>query len=469
MQRFSTNFGIFSFFFDMVIVAASLSLSIFIRPYFNPLNVFSSIIYAQKINILSYFFLAVVWGIVLFFFSVYDGKRNLKITDEFTRLTLGSFFSIIILSSFIYFFKITISPTLFAIFSILTHFSLSLWRLIARAAYQGHRKRNKTIPRILIVGAGPAGVSLLKRFTKLDPKTYDFVGFIDDPEELPISNEKILGSINLLKEIVKREKVDSVFVTMSRINNPKLNIALNLLIDMPIKIYFTPDIFDAKFGLITPVEFEGLHLLEVRSPALTESQRFTKRIFDIITTSLLLVPALPLMGIVALLVRIFDGRPILFIQNRVGENGRIIKIYKFRTMYVGAEKMNERLAVINEHGDKIYKSQNDPRVTPLGKILRKFSLDELPQLFNVMRGTLSLVGPRPELEYIVRNYKPWQRARLSIPQGLTGWWQIQGRSDKPMHLNTEYDLYYVENYSILLDISILLRTLFTVLRGKGAY
>jgi len=124
---------------------------------------------------------------------------------------------------------------------------------------------------------------------------------------------------------------------------------------------------------------------------------------------------------------------------------------------------------VDDQGELIHKTKGDPRVTRLGRFLRRFSLDELPQFFNVLSGNMSLVGPRPELPYLVERYKPWQRKRFDVPQGMTGWWQIHGRSDKPMHLHTEDDLYYIQNYSIWLDIQILIETLWIILRGKGAY
>jgi len=138
-------------------------------------------------------------------------------------------------------------------------------------------------------------------------------------------------------------------------------------------------------------------------------------------------------------------------------------------MVANAEELNYLVERIDDHGNMIHKHSDDPRVTRVGRILRRLSLDELPQLFNVLRGDMSLVGPRPELPYLVEKYEPWQRKRFAVPQGLTGWWQINGRSDKPMHLNTEDDLYYVQNYSLLLDIQILFLTIWVVLRGKGAY
>jgi lipopolysaccharide/colanic/teichoic acid biosynthesis glycosyltransferase len=138
-------------------------------------------------------------------------------------------------------------------------------------------------------------------------------------------------------------------------------------------------------------------------------------------------------------------------------------------MLPNAEKMLRNAIEIDAQGNILHKHPDDSRITPLGRFLRRFSLDELPQLFNILVGSMSLVGPRPELPELVDNYQPWQRERFAIPQGLTGWWQIHGRSDKPMHLHTEEDLYYVQNYSFWLDIQILILTFWTVMRGKGAY
>jgi lipopolysaccharide/colanic/teichoic acid biosynthesis glycosyltransferase len=161
--------------------------------------------------------------------------------------------------------------------------------------------------------------------------------------------------------------------------------------------------------------------------------------------------------------------PVFFRQKRYGENGRIFEMYKFRTMSVGAEEKIHEVARTTEDGNLIHKYPDDPRVTNVGKFLRRYSLDELPQLLNVLKGDMSLVGPRPELPWLVDRYDSWQRKRFAVPQGITGWWQINGRSDKPMHLNTEDDLYYVYNYSLWLDIQILLRTPWVVVRGRGAF
>ena len=172
---------------------------------------------------------------------------------------------------------------------------------------------------------------------------------------------------------------------------------------------------------------------------------------------------------IALVIKLDSAGPVFFRQRRVGENGRIFRMYKFRTMMENAEKMQPQVNHVNGDGYIIHKQENDPRVTRVGRFLRRTSLDESPQLLNVLKGEMSLVGPRPEMPWLVDSYEPWQHKRFAVPQGMTGWWQVNGRSEKPMHLHTEDDLYYVQNYSMWMDLYILLKTPLVVLKGRGAY
>lgn len=198
-------------------------------------------------------------------------------------------------------------------------------------------------------------------------------------------------------------------------------------------------------------------------------QRAIKRTIDVAIGGLGVIAIAPVMIAISIAIKLDSPGPVFFRQQRVGENGHKFGMYKFRSMYTNAE---QRLSEVIRHttdGQIVHKHRNDPRVTAVGRFIRRTSLDELPQLLNVIFGDMSLVGPRPELPMLVEKYQPWQHERLRVPQGMTGWWQVNGRSDKPMHLNTEEDIYYVRNYSLLLDLQIMLKTVWVVLRGKGAY
>lgn len=192
--------------------------------------------------------------------------------------------------------------------------------------------------------------------------------------------------------------------------------------------------------------------------------RSVKRFVDVALTLVLLIGVAAGLLLIALVIRLDSPGPVLFRQTRIGKSGRPFVIYKFRSMFHGG-----RTAAANPRGDRSGKARNDPRVTRVGRLLRRTSLDELPQLFNVLRGDMSLVGPRPELPEIVAAYQPWQHDRHRVLPGLSGWWQIHGRGDKPMHQHTDLDLYYVRNVSFLLDVRILLWTVVVVLAGRGAF
>jgi lipopolysaccharide/colanic/teichoic acid biosynthesis glycosyltransferase len=183
----------------------------------------------------------------------------------------------------------------------------------------------------------------------------------------------------------------------------------------------------------------------------------------------MVVFAAPFLLIIAVAIKIDSSGPVIYKSRRVGENGRLFWMYKFRSMKKDADQHLDKVTKTDAQGNLVHKTPDDPRVTRVGRFLRRTSFDELPQLFNVLKGEMSLIGPRPEIPALVERYEPWQRKRFAVPQGMTGWWQVNGRSDKPMHLHTEDDLYYVQNYSLFLDLTILLKTIWVVLRGKGAY
>jgi exopolysaccharide biosynthesis polyprenyl glycosylphosphotransferase len=249
----------------------------------------------------------------------------------------------------------------------------------------------------------------------------------------------------------------------------RMNEVVNVTTDLPVKVWVALGFFDLALYKTDIEDFAGVPMVDLRAPALSEFQRLVKRGFDLFFGALCLILAFPFMVVISFVILIVDGKPVLFLQKRVGENGRIFQMYKFRTMVRNADQLMNQVEQTDLDGNLIHKNEEDPRVTVFGRFLRRFSLDELPQFFNVVIGTMSLVGPRPELPFLVEKYQPWQRKRFAVPPGITGWWQVNGRSERMMHLHTEDDLYYISNYSLWLDIQILIRTIWTVILGKGAY
>jgi exopolysaccharide biosynthesis polyprenyl glycosylphosphotransferase len=247
---------------------------------------------------------------------------------------------------------------------------------------------------------------------------------------------------------------------------------MQLVVDLerlPVEASVVPDYFDLAFHRTRVDELFGFPLIRLRASAIEGRTRIIKRLFDLGIAFPLLLLFAPFLPLVVLAIRIDSpGRP-LFKQTRVGENCQPFGMWKFRTMVQNADQLLSQVVKETPAGQIIHKQPDDQRVTRVGRFLRRHSLDELPQLINVIKGEMSLVGPRPELPWLVDRYAGWQRKRFAVPPGLTGWWQISGRSDRPMHLHVEDDLYYIQNYSIWLDLRILWRTVGVVLSGKGAF
>jgi exopolysaccharide biosynthesis polyprenyl glycosylphosphotransferase len=279
----------------------------------------------------------------------------------------------------------------------------------------------------------------------------------------------VLGPLSAVTAIIDAHQVDEVLVALPPRAHSRLVNLVAALYECPVRVRVVPDYFELAFFGATVENLGGIPLIGLRDPAIDGFDRFVKRIFDIVASSLGLLLFAPLMIAATIAIKLEDDGPIFYRAPRVGENGRFFPMLKFRSMVVDADKLQVQVNRADVHGHLIHKSADDPRITRVGRWLRRTSIDELPQLINVLKGDMSLVGPRPELPWLVEKYEPWQRKRFAVPQGITGWWQVNGRSDNPMHLNTDQDIYYIQNYSIWLDIQIIWRTFGVVLRGRGAY
>lgn len=468
-RRFSANFAIISIFLDFIVVDAALLGSAMVRAPLNMLP-FLKTVKPVELPAILYILFPLMWVGVLLLFSVYDGRKNLKATSELGSLTLGSLLALVSLAGVLYLSYRDVSRFLFLMAAATAYVMMVLWRAAARVVFRKQGLHSK--PRkILILGAGEVGRQIAAEIHAQPLSGLALAGFLDDDEKKlsESENETVLGPLDLTRQTVQKLNIDDVIIALPLEAHQRMSQIVCELHDLPVRVWVVPDYFSLTLHRAKVDEFAGIPVLDLRAPALNEYQLMIKRGFDILLTLLLIPFVLPVMGIIALAIRLNSPGPILYRPRRVGENGRVFRMYKFRTMVVNADRLLKQVMKVDENGNIIHKAPDDPRITRVGRILRKTSLDELPQLFNVLLGDMSLVGPRPEIPELVERYNLWQRKRFAVPQGMTGWWQVNGRSDKPMHLNTEADLYYVQHYSIWLDLQILFKTAWVVVTGKGAY
>ncbi len=469
LRRFSIDFAVFSICFDALLIGMSLVLATNLRPALSLLPFVAFIPGPYRIPGTLYPLFSLLWVLILFLVSVYDGRRNLRFWKELTSLTIGSALAVIALAGVLFFSYRDISRFLFLSFAILAYLLLVCWRLLYRLSYRFRILRNVQVTNVLIIGASELGRDLERQTHAYQVLGLHVVGFLDDDPQKQAEHSDILGSLDQAEDIILEYDIDDIVIALPPSAYQRVFSMVAGINTLPIKVWVIPDYFNLALHKTSFEEFAGIPMIDLRAPTLTDHQRMIKRTFDLVFSILLLPINLILMTAISLAIYFEDREPILFRQKRVGENGVLFEMLKFRTMVPEAEALREDIETHNEQGQLIHKRVDDPRVTRVGRFLRRTSLDELPQVFNILKGEMSLVGPRPELPYLVDSYQPWQRKRFTVPQGLTGWWQVNGRSDKPMHLNTEDDLYYVYNYSVFLDILILIKTVGVVIRGEGAF
>ena len=282
----------------------------------------------------------------------------------------------------------------------------------------------------------------------------------------------VLGSTRELAELINREQLDRIVMLNGALSGNEWEECNEISSRMGVRM-------SCAVGVSAPARkmyysvYCGIPLIDIEPVDFTAAERLVKRVFDIAVSFLLLVLLAPLMAAIAFLVKATSEGPIFFKARRVGRGGRYFTFLKYRSMYTGLSRADVERK--NEKEGHIFKIKDDPRVTPIGRFLRRYSLDELPQLFNVLLGDMSIVGPRPlpiedmEPDGMSRQFAIWSAQRASVPPGITGLWQIRGRSDLPFSALIKYDLEYVHNWSLELDLKILLQTPRFVLTGKGAY
>ena len=476
-----------TFIFDMIAAIVALQLALqfrfeigklpaVLRDFLESLGISTGVVWegaASEALLMPQVFILVIliWSIVFNAFSVYDGRRNSTLIAEIKNVMLAIATATLVFAGVLFFTFRGTSRGVFLLFFLINLFILVNSRVLWWVyRFKSRNRIRNRLSNVLIIGAGEIGRQLHKSILESNNYDLNLIGFLDDdPDKQQTNTNEILGSVDDVRSVIQQYGANDVILALPRYAHEKVNFLVSELHDLPVKVWVVPDYFALTLYKANMLEFAGFPMLDLRAPAIDERQRIAKRIFDIVVTGFSLIILIPLFIAIAIIIKLDSPGPIFFRQQRVGENGRFFKMYKFRSMIPDADKYLKKMFHRDENGKLVYKTEDDPRITKVGKFLRRTSLDELPQLFNVILGDMSLVGPRPEIPYLVEQYEPWQRKRFAVPQGITGWWQIHGRSDKPMHLHTEEDIYYVQNYSFFFDLKILLMTPATVLSRKGAF
>jgi exopolysaccharide biosynthesis polyprenyl glycosylphosphotransferase len=423
---------------------------------------------------------AAIWGVLLLLSGRYRSHRTVPLLEEALAIIRVCASGAVVFTLLLYAARIDeqllgndrISRfwiLLFAIFSVLFLLTEKLaLRITARYA----RVRGFNYRTVLIVGTGPDALKIADSIHGHRYWGFRILGFIANgspvPEELRKGRYQVLGEIEDIPRIVESNVVDDVIFAVHRRELDRLEDLFLSLQEQGIRTRFAMDLFPHTRARVQLEELDGVPLLSFATVPTSQLQLMAKRTVDVAVSLLLLVLGLPVALFIALAVKATSGGSVLFRQTRCGLNGRFFTLYKFRTMVEDAEERRRELLHLNEMNGPVFKLRSDPRVTWLGRFLRRFSLDELPQFWNVLRGDMSLVGPRPPIPEEVAKYQRWQRRRLAMKPGLTCLWQISGRNELDFDRWMELDLEYIDSWSPMLDLKILLKTIPAVLSGKGA-
>jgi len=462
---------------DLSLVLISLGLTIVYRysPAQNPTFVIDYLSQRVKVaNAILGFSLLLSWYAAFAAQGLYVSHRLSSMAEELKEITTAVMISS---GALLVAAQLGNWPTINAItvaeFSLLAFTLIACVRFALRLNLRRLRARGHNVKSLLLVGGGARGGRFAAQLKRRQDLGYKLIGYVDT--DLAFAGDELagapwLGQIADLPRIVANEVIDEVAIALPiKSHYTQIETAVALLEEQGITTHLLSDLFPHKLARSRPWEFEGTPLLSLHSaPPLTWKTE-VKRLIDIMVSGLLLVFLSPFLILVALAIKLDSEGPILFVQNRVGFNKRRFRMYKFRTMRNDAEARIEELEHLNEKTGPIFKIKNDPRITRLGKWLRRTSIDELPQLTNVLLGDMSVVGPRPlSVRDALRMEEAWQKRRFSVKPGLTCLWQVSGRSNLSFEQWMQLDLDYIDSWSLVLDWQILLRTIPAILTARGA-
>jgi exopolysaccharide biosynthesis polyprenyl glycosylphosphotransferase len=421
---------------------------------------------------------AVVWPFFLVVFNVYDGRHNSTLRSELLNVFTAIIAATLVLAGLLYFTYQEVSRVAFLVFFVLDC-ALLLGMRLAWWLFRRHTQVTRTSHQTIIIGAGPVGRRVAEELRKYAEGRVELIGFVDDDPDKqnrvfgPIG---VLGTLDDLPSIIAANCIVDAVVALPMHAHSRLIEVCHTLQQAGVHVHVVPDLFILSFPSAALDGFGGIPVLDLGQPGIHGLQRIFKRTFDVLVTSVTMLFIWPIMAAIAVAIKLDSPGPVLYRQTRIGERGQVFSMLKFRSMRVDGDDSIHRAYVkklIQENtslsnGAGTLKMTDDPRITRVGKFIRKTSLDELPQFINVIRGEMSLVGPRPPIPYEVEVYQEWHTRRFEAIPGITGMWQVYGRNRVSFDEMVRMDIDYIERQSLWLDLKLLVQTPLVLLTGRGA-
>ncbi len=425
-------------------------------------------------------------GFVLIFFVVLQFKgfyrlsRTSTLIDEIGLIASAAAYSVLTMLALVFVFRpLSVSRLMYLYLFPISIVLLGTKRWAVRRIRRSLLKRGIGVRNVLVVGATDPATRIMQAIVETPSLGLCLSGYVDDEIRfsewtLPLryrNGDPVphLGQVEQLSDLVDKGEVEEIIVALPANMHETINDVINLCYERDLKFTLVPDVFELQVNTLDFQELNGVPLIGIKDNRLTGWNYLVKRAIDIVLVLVaILVAAIP-MTLIAFAIKLDSPGPIILRQTRIGKNGRPFTFYKFRSMYIDADARFEELKEFNQTGGATFKMVNDPRRTSVGRFIRRASLDELPQIFNILLGQMSFIGPRPGLERELKLYDEWHFRRLEVTPGLTGLSQVSGRSKLKFDDTVRFDIYYAENWSLWLDLKILLRTIPAVLKREGAY
>lgn len=460
---------------DIIFLALAFYLSYYLRFHTGILAEINKTYIIEK-NYILYSVIFILSAIFLFFlFNLYDRDKIYRGSGYYSKLLKAVSINIVVIILVGYVLNLfTFSRKWILLLYLFSFVLLYLSRFLIEAISQKIIKKLNIRSKTVIIGIGENAKRIEDSLRKYSLEGDIIIGHLDKKQRILKNKEyfkdfTVLGYLEDLKDIINKNNIQRVIISSPEYKYDEILEILENLKGLDVNTLIFPGFFEFSLKRLSVHEIGGVPLMQVSNIGFFGINLFLKNLIDYILGSILFLIFIPIYLVVALMIKLNSRGPIFFEQKRLTKDCKVFYMYKFRTMYIDAEDRLMEVMKYNEADGPLFKIKNDPRVTRIGCFLRRFSIDELPQIINVLKGELSLVGPRPPLESEVKKYDEWEMKRMNVKQGITGLWQISGRSDLSFEEMARLDLYYIQNWSIEMDIKIILKTIPAALFGKGAY